>query len=139
MQQTTTRHNSKLERDKVDLCSEHIKGYVCRAGKISSPQNHRWIEHILSFLIQVKFMSMQKKKGVFQHSSFLAGGATSAAGRLVVENGSLKVIIREYFYFDTDKIFLPSCTNQSIMHCFYRLCGLTVVITGQPKKIFRTS
>lgn len=33
----------------------------------------------------------KKKKGTFQHSSFLAGGATSAAGRLVVENGILKV------------------------------------------------
>lgn len=33
----------------------------------------------------------KKKKGTFQHSSFLAGGATSAAGRLVVENGVLKV------------------------------------------------
>lgn len=33
----------------------------------------------------------KKKKGTFQHSSFLAGGAASAAGRLVVENGILKV------------------------------------------------
>lgn len=33
----------------------------------------------------------KKKKGSFQHSSFLAGGATTAAGRLVVENGVLKV------------------------------------------------
>jgi len=35
---------------------------------------------------------VQKRKGRFQHSSFLAGGATSAAGRLVVENGTLKVL-----------------------------------------------
>lgn len=34
---------------------------------------------------------LQKSKGTFQHSSFLAGGATSAAGRLVVDNGILKV------------------------------------------------
>ncbi|OAY82563.1 IQ domain-containing protein IQM6 [Ananas comosus] len=34
----------------------------------------------------------QKKKGTFQHSSFLAGGATSAAGRLIVENGVLKAV-----------------------------------------------
>lgn len=33
-----------------------------------------------------------KRKGQFQHSSFLAGGATSAAGRLVVENGVLKSV-----------------------------------------------
>ncbi|RWR72633.1 IQ domain-containing protein IQM2-like protein [Cinnamomum micranthum f. kanehirae] len=34
----------------------------------------------------------QKQRGTFQHSSFLAGGATSAAGRLVVEKGVLKVV-----------------------------------------------
>jgi len=33
----------------------------------------------------------KKSKGSFQHSSFLAGGATSSAGRLVVEHGVLKV------------------------------------------------
>jgi hypothetical protein len=36
---------------------------------------------------------LQKSKGTFQHSSFLAGGATSAAGRLIVEDGILKVHI----------------------------------------------
>ncbi|CAN4096481.1 unnamed protein product [Withania somnifera] len=34
----------------------------------------------------------KKKKGVFQHSSFLSGGATTAAGRLVVHDGVLKAI-----------------------------------------------
>lgn len=34
----------------------------------------------------------QKKKGSFQHSSFLAGGATTAAGRMVVKEGVLKAI-----------------------------------------------
>ncbi|CAI9108140.1 OLC1v1007670C1 [Oldenlandia corymbosa var. corymbosa] len=34
----------------------------------------------------------KKKKGTFQHSSFLAGGATLAAGRLVVEKGILKAV-----------------------------------------------
>lgn len=33
----------------------------------------------------------KKKKGKFQHSSFLAGGATLAAGRIVVQDGILKV------------------------------------------------
>lgn len=33
----------------------------------------------------------KKKKGQFQHSSFLAGGATTAAGRLVAHNGVLEV------------------------------------------------
>lgn len=34
----------------------------------------------------------QKKKGVFQHSSFLSGGATTAAGRLVARDGVLEAI-----------------------------------------------
>uniref|UniRef100_A0A7N0TSD0 Calmodulin-binding protein n=1 Tax=Kalanchoe fedtschenkoi TaxID=63787 RepID=A0A7N0TSD0_KALFE len=34
----------------------------------------------------------QKKKGRFQHSSFLAGGATTAAGRLVAHDGVLEAI-----------------------------------------------
>ncbi|KAG5250113.1 IQ domain-containing protein [Salix suchowensis] len=34
----------------------------------------------------------KKKKGTFQHSSFLAGGATTAAGRLVVDGGVLKAV-----------------------------------------------
>ncbi|KAL1552928.1 IQ domain-containing protein iqm2 [Salvia divinorum] len=34
----------------------------------------------------------KKRKGTFQHSSFLAGGATLAAGRIVAENGVLKAV-----------------------------------------------
>ncbi|KAJ9168211.1 hypothetical protein P3X46_019763 [Hevea brasiliensis] len=34
----------------------------------------------------------QKEKGVFQHSSFLSGGATIAAGRLVASDGVLEAI-----------------------------------------------
>ncbi|XP_052199908.1 IQ domain-containing protein IQM1 isoform X2 [Diospyros lotus] len=34
----------------------------------------------------------QKKKGLFQHSSFLAGGATTAAGRMVAHQGVLEAI-----------------------------------------------
>ncbi|KAI9192850.1 hypothetical protein LWI28_028459 [Acer negundo] len=34
----------------------------------------------------------EKKKGVFQHSSFLSGGATTAAGRMVAHDGLLQAI-----------------------------------------------
>ena len=37
-----------------------------------------------------------KKKGRFQHSSFLSGGAITAAGRLVAVDGVLKVCMLEY-------------------------------------------
>ncbi|KAI3992347.1 hypothetical protein MKX01_030068 [Papaver californicum] len=39
-----------------------------------------------------KIYAGKKKKGCFHHSSFLAGGTTLAAGRLVAENGELKSI-----------------------------------------------
>ncbi|KAF8020721.1 hypothetical protein BT93_G1223 [Corymbia citriodora subsp. variegata] len=39
-----------------------------------------------------KLYAGKKKKGVFHHSSFLAGGVTIAAGRLVAEHGVLKSI-----------------------------------------------
>ncbi|KAI8560143.1 hypothetical protein RHMOL_Rhmol04G0233000 [Rhododendron molle] len=39
-----------------------------------------------------KLYAGQKKRGVFHHSSFLAGGATLAAGRLEAEEGILKSI-----------------------------------------------
>lgn len=47
----------------------------------------------------------KKRKGTFQHSSFLAGGATTAAGRLVVESGILKVIFF-FLLFYLDFVFL---------------------------------
>lgn len=47
---------------------------------------------ILQILRKLSFCNVfQKKKGMFHHSSFLAGGATLAAGRLVVEDGTVKV------------------------------------------------
>ena len=52
------------------------------------PNGAKWI-FVLS--TSMSLYVGKKKKGTFQHSSFLAGGATSAAGRLVIENGILKV------------------------------------------------
>lgn len=37
----------------------------------------------------------QKKKGKFQHSSFLSGGVTTSAGRLVAHEGILEVRTRK--------------------------------------------
>ncbi|XP_010553372.1 PREDICTED: IQ domain-containing protein IQM3 [Tarenaya hassleriana] len=49
----------------------------------------KWIFVMSTFK---KLYAGRKKKGRFHHSSFLAGGATLAAGRLVAENGVLKTI-----------------------------------------------
>ena len=96
---------------------------------------------------------LQKKKGTFQHSSFLAGGATSAAGRLVVEDGVLKVLIcLIYIAFSGAELLMLSLISSrnsefrqitnTLTHCddvFYRLFGLTVVTTARLKRTSRNS
>ncbi|KAL8551759.1 hypothetical protein ACS0TY_000723 [Phlomoides rotata] len=60
----------------------------------------------------------EKKKGKFHHSSFLAGGATLAAGRLVAERGKLKsVSAYSGHYRPTDenlRIFLTFLKNNGV-------------------------
>lgn len=51
----------------------------------------------------------QKKKGVFQHSSFLAGGATTAAGRLVARDGVLEVHITYTIRYTIIYLWLGCC------------------------------
>ncbi|KAK9921579.1 hypothetical protein M0R45_030084 [Rubus argutus] len=53
------------------------------------PKETKWI-FVLS--VSKDLYVGQKSKGTFQHSSFLAGGATLSAGRLVVEDGILKSV-----------------------------------------------
>ncbi|XP_044506746.1 IQ domain-containing protein IQM3 [Mangifera indica] len=53
------------------------------------PEGAKWI-FVMS--TSKKLYAAEKKKGMFHHSSFLAGGATIAAGRLEAELGILKSI-----------------------------------------------
>ncbi|GMQ03711.1 hypothetical protein CsSME_00049408 [Camellia sinensis var. sinensis] len=56
---------------------------------LNTDEHSKWI-FVLS-TARVLYVG-QKKKGVFQHSSFLSGGATTAAGRLVARDGILEAI-----------------------------------------------
>jgi hypothetical protein len=76
----------------------------------------------------------KKKKGTFQHSSFLAGGVTAAAGRLIVETGILKV-----YFMINDLQILTWSVNDGFYPLFNRQFGLTAVIIGLQKKNFKTS
>ncbi|KAJ0027969.1 hypothetical protein Pint_35927 [Pistacia integerrima] len=79
---------------------EHFE-YIVVQGKIihkqtgdlldmnKGPQGAKWI-FVMS--TSKRLYAGEKKKGMFHHSSFLAGGATIAAGRLVAELGILKSI-----------------------------------------------
>ncbi|XP_076935213.1 IQ domain-containing protein IQM3-like [Bidens hawaiensis] len=76
---------------------EHYE-YIIVEGKIMHRQTgllldtnngEKWI-FVMS--TSKRLYAGEKKKGNFHHSSFLAGGATVAAGRLDVENGILKTV-----------------------------------------------
>lgn len=55
---------------------------------IDTPKGTKWI-----FVVSTNGVLYvgEKQKGFFQHSSFVAGGAVFAAGRIVASNGFLQV------------------------------------------------
>ncbi|EHA8586225.1 IQ domain-containing protein IQM2 [Cocos nucifera] len=81
------------EREAYEVIVEDGKFMYKKSRQIldtsEGPKDAKWI-FVLSTLKSLYVG--QKQKGKFQHSSFLAGGATSSAGRLVVENGILKAV-----------------------------------------------
>lgn len=56
---------------------------------VNTPKGDKWI-----FVMSAsgRLYVAQKQKGTFQHSSFLAGGAAKAAGRLLVNHGILELM-----------------------------------------------
>ena len=83
-----------MERKAYEVVVEEGKFFYKNSGEMlqtssMEESDSKWI-FVLS-TSKVLYIG-KKKKGVFQHSSFLAGGATVAAGRLVVENGVLKAV-----------------------------------------------
>lgn len=85
----------QIERKVYEVKVENGKFTYRSSGELldttGGPKDAKWI-FVLSTSKNL-YVGL-KKKGTFQHSSFLAGGATLAAGRLVVEQGILKVRIR---------------------------------------------
>jgi hypothetical protein len=94
-----------MERFAYEVVVEDGKFFYKQSGELlhtaAEDAHAKWI-----FVLSTsKSLYVGKKtKGSFQHSSFLAGGATSSAGRLVIENGVLKVKIRQklliFYSFD---------------------------------------
>ena len=84
----------QTEREAYEVVVEDGKFAYKQSGKVldtrGGPKEAKWI-FVLS-TSKTLYVGM-KSKGTFQHSSFLAGGATLSAGRLVVEDGVLKVVI----------------------------------------------
>ena len=93
-EQQNRRHIRRPQGCKMDLRAEHNESSIHRYGMSNHtstpPWNLKQTVELASDRWKIITL-LQKSKGTFQHSSFLAGGATSAAGRLVVENGILRV------------------------------------------------
>ncbi|XP_019158489.1 PREDICTED: IQ domain-containing protein IQM3-like [Ipomoea nil] len=95
---------SKLQRQCIIYLGpqerEHYE-YVVVEGKVLHQQTGELLDTtkgspgakwIFVMSTSKKLYAGEKKKGMFHHSSFLAGGATLAAGRLVVQDGTPKSI-----------------------------------------------
>ncbi|XP_010519656.1 PREDICTED: IQ domain-containing protein IQM2-like [Tarenaya hassleriana] len=93
LQQQCVQYLGPLERQAYEVVLEDGKFRYKQTGEVihtvGEKSKAKWI-FVLS-TSKVLYVG-KKKKGRFQHSSFLAGGVTIAAGRLVVENGVLKAV-----------------------------------------------
>ncbi|KAE8692817.1 protochlorophyllide-dependent translocon component 52 [Hibiscus syriacus] len=93
LQQQCIKYLGPMERKPYEIVVEDGKFIYKQTRELLQTtrenSDSKWI-FVLS-TSKVLYVGM-KKKGTFQHSSFLAGGATIAAGRLVVDNGVLKAV-----------------------------------------------
>ncbi|KAG5552263.1 hypothetical protein RHGRI_010369 [Rhododendron griersonianum] len=93
LQQQCIKYLGPTERKAYEIAVENGKLFYSQTGMLldtkGGPQDAKWI-FVLS--TSKTLYVGQKHKGTFQHSSFLAGGATLSAGRLVVEEGILKAV-----------------------------------------------
>ncbi|XP_031399586.1 IQ domain-containing protein IQM2-like [Punica granatum] len=93
LQQQCIKYLGPMERKAYEVAVVDGKFFYKQSGEIlhtlGESEDTKWI-FVLS--TSKSLYVGKKRKGTFQHSSFLAGGATSAAGRLVVEHGTLKAV-----------------------------------------------
>lgn len=79
------------EREEYEVIVENGKLVYKKDGRlVDTDEKSKWI-FVLS-TTRALYVG-RKQKGTFQHSSFLSGGATTAAGRLVAHQGALEVRI----------------------------------------------
>ncbi|KAI5006406.1 hypothetical protein ZWY2020_033649 [Hordeum vulgare] len=91
MEAAAAMHQREREFYEVTIENKMMMYRLCRkiVNTSEGPKDAKWI-FVLS-TTKILYIG-SKSKGTFQHSSFLAGGATSAAGRLVIANGILKAV-----------------------------------------------
>ncbi|XP_057781114.1 IQ domain-containing protein IQM2-like [Salvia miltiorrhiza] len=93
LQQQCIKYLGPREREAYEVAVEDGKLLYKKSGElldtIDEPKGCKWI-FVLS-TSRTLYVG-KKRKGSFQHSSFLAGGATLAAGRIVADKGVLKAV-----------------------------------------------
>ncbi|KAF8061054.1 hypothetical protein N665_1213s0010, partial [Sinapis alba] len=106
--QQSIKYLGPTEREEYEVVIEDSKLIYKQSGIVldtkEGPPDTKWI-FVLS-VSRIMYVGM-KKKGNFQHSSFLAGGATLSAGRIVVDDGVLKAVWpHSGHYLPTEENFL---------------------------------
>ncbi|KAJ1423310.1 putative IQ domain-containing protein IQM6-like isoform X2 [Sesbania bispinosa] len=90
LQQQCIKYLGPVERKAYEVVIENGRLFYKQSEKpVETTGDAKWI-FVLS--TSKTLYVGQKNKGTFQHSSFLAGGATLSAGRLVAEDGVLKAV-----------------------------------------------
>ncbi|KAK4855537.1 hypothetical protein QYF36_008353 [Acer negundo] len=92
LQQQCIKYLGPMERKAYEVIVEDGKFFYKQTGKLLHTDGDDDTKWIFVLSTSKTLYVGKKKKGTFQHSSFLAGGATMAAGRLVAENGTLKAV-----------------------------------------------
>ncbi|KAE9610436.1 hypothetical protein Lal_00006750 [Lupinus albus] len=92
LQQQCIKYLGPMERLPYEVVVEDGKFCYKQSGEILHTGEDEHAKWIFVLSTSKTLFVAKKKKGSFQHSSFLAGGATSSAGRLVVEHGVLKAV-----------------------------------------------
>ncbi|VFQ88054.1 unnamed protein product [Cuscuta campestris] len=93
LQQQCIKYLGPQERDHYEYVVVEGKVVNHQTGKLlDTTKGSPGVKWIFVMSTTKKLYAGEKKKGIFHHSSFLAGGATLAAGRLVVEDGTPKCI-----------------------------------------------
>ncbi|CAH8301044.1 unnamed protein product [Eruca vesicaria subsp. sativa] len=106
--QQSIKYLGPTEREAYEVVIQDSKLIYKQSGIVldtkEGPPDTKWI-FVLS-VSKIMYVGM-KKKGNFQHSSFLAGGATLSAGRIVVDDGVLKAVWpHSGHYLPTEENFL---------------------------------
>ncbi|KAG5040968.1 hypothetical protein JHK85_013444 [Glycine max] len=92
LQQQCIKYLGPMERLAYEVVVEDGKFFYKQTGELLNTGEDAHAKWIFVLSTSKTLYVGKKTKGSFQHSSFLAGGATSSAGRLVIENGVLKAV-----------------------------------------------